>query len=89
MQLKIEKNHKSKSAYFKAKRVWSSLGPKPIFHKAISGADFAQDIDEKPHRKIGHISREEGSSVGDGNTTAAALSKIYVVEASASSDDET
>lgn len=64
------------------------VGPEAVFDEAIGGGHFPKDVEEEPHRKIGHVGGEDVAGIGDGNAAAAALGKIDVVEAGAGSDDE-
>lgn len=62
--------------------------PKPILDEAIAGAHFPDGVEEEPRRKIRYVGGEDVAGVGDGDAAAAALSKIYVVEAGAGGDNE-
>lgn len=63
-------------------------GPDTAANKSIAVADFPEDVDEEADGVVRCVFREHIGSVADGNSAAAALGEVDVVDAGAAGDDE-
>lgn len=63
-------------------------GPDTAANKSIAGANFPEDVDEDADGVVSCVFREHIRSVADGDSAAATLGEVDVVDAGATGDDE-